>query len=317
MAKRIRFTAVLVAAALLLAGCRPLVSDDDRVLSIYATFYPLYALTEALTRDVPDLSLHCLVQPQDGCLRRYALSDWDAAVLMNTADAVIAGGRGLEAFEQTLFAWGEGGPAVSAVLYNLELYNRSTSHAQAREDSHLEGPNPHLYMSVDGAARIIESTAAMLETLDPRYAQTYAGNAARAVERLEALASQNRALLAPWTGRKVALMNEALIYPAKDYGLETAAWIDRESGEMLYGKELEECLAKLGKSGATVVLIERQAPEALTDALEKAGFRTARIDILSTHREGEGFDTYLQAQRDNAEAIRRAFEWSNDPEVTP
>jgi len=308
--------AALLLLAMTLCGCRPLVADAPKQLTVYATFYPIYALTQAVTRDVPDLTLRCLVQPQDGCLRSYTLSDWDI-YLLASADAVIAGGRGLEAFEQTLFAWGEGGPAVSAVLYNLELYNRSTSHAQAREDSHLEGPNPHLYMSVDGAARIIESTAAMLETLDPRYAQTYAGNAARAVERLEVLASQNRALLAPWTGRKVALMNEALIYPAKDYGLETAAWIDRESGEMLYGEELEECLAKLGKSGATVVLIERQAPEALTDALEKAGFRTARIDILSTHREGEGFDTYLQAQRDNAEAIRRAFEWSDDPEVTP
>ena len=65
MKKIIRLTAALLIAALALAGCGPLVSDDERELTVYASFYPIYALTEALTRDVPRMSVHCLVQPQD------------------------------------------------------------------------------------------------------------------------------------------------------------------------------------------------------------------------------------------------------------
>lgn len=308
MKKIIRLTAALLIAALALAGCGPLVSDDERELSVYASFYPIYALTEALTRDVPRMSVHCLVQPQDQCLRAYALSDWDAALLRTSADAVLLGGRGLESFESTLFSWGSDGPAVSAVLYNLELYNRSTSHAQAEGESHLEGQNPHLYMSIDGARDLLVSLSAALETLDPRYAETYAANAAAASEALDALKMQTTELLEGCSGRKVALMNEALIYVARDYGLDVVAWIDRESGVDLYDAEMEECLDVLAASGAEAVLIERQAPIALVDALKAAGFPVARIDILSTHREGEGFDAYVQAQRENAEAIRRALD---------
>ena len=298
---------LLLAASLALCGCRALVEDPPESISIYATFYPIYALTDALMADIPNASLRCLVQPQDGCLRRYALSDWDAYVLASSADAVIMGGRGLESFESTLFGWGEAGPAMTALLYNLELYNKSVAHAKAETDSHLTGANPHLYMSVDGAARIVESAAAVLMTLDPMYAETYAANESAALAALEQLREDAHGIVGNVEGKGVVLMNEALIYVAQDYGLRVADWIDRESGENYYETELADCLERLSRSGAKVVMIERQAPKALVDALEGAGYAVARIDILSTHREGEGFDGYIRAQHENATAIAQAF----------
>ena len=56
------------------------------------------------------------------------------------------------------------------------------------------------------------------------------------------------------------------------------------------------------------MLIEKQAPRAFVEAIEAAGFAVARLDILSTHREGEGFDTYIDIQKSNAQAIRAAFD---------
>lgn len=306
--KRMAALALLCALTIFaLSGCAPLVEDDESI-AIYATFYPIYALTEALTRSVPDVELHCLVQSQDGCLRNYVLSDWDLALLKASADAVVMGGRGLEDFESTLFGLGEDGPAASAVLYNLPLYNASQSHASSETESHLEGPNPHLYMSLDGAAQMIDSLAAALVSLDPGYAERYLSNADAAKRELETLSDACREALQPYQGRRVILMNEALIYVAKDYDLEVADWIDRESGVAFYDVELERCLERLSAANAEVILIERQAPERFCKALDAAGFAVAKIDVLSTHREGEGFDAYLQAQRENAEAIRAAFE---------
>ena len=299
----------LLYTAFALSGCRRLISDEKQSISVYATFYPVYALTHAVMKDVPDAELHCLVQPQDGCLRSYQLSDWDAALLSAGADAVIAGGRGLESFEDALFGWGEDGPAISAVLYNLELYNQQEDAGSDPESqSHLKGPNPHLYMSLEGAKQIVESISAMMLSLDPEYADTYVKNAERASGQLDDLLENNREVLSAYKGRRVALMNEALIYVARDYDLEIAEWIDRESGEMMSEELLSSALEKLSGSEADVVLIERQAPGALIAALEAAGFSVARIDILSTHREGEGFDRYLEIQGDNARALREAFE---------
>ena len=284
-----------------------MVSASDESPSVYATVYPIYALADAVLRDIPNVQLRCLVQPQDGCLRSYALSDWDLA-LIRSANAVIAGGRGLESFESTLFGLGESGPAVSAVLYNLPLYNASQSHTGGDSESHLEGPNPHLYMSVGGAGQIVESIAASMQAMDPDYADSYAENAAAAMDRLNALAEELQAENEALRGKPVILMNEALIYVAQDYGLTVAEWIDRESGIAYYDDELAKCLEKLKSSGAGVILIERQAPTGFVRALEAAGYTVARIDILSTHREDAGFDTYIKVQRDNAAAIRAAFQ---------
>ena len=303
--------AALLLLALMLSGCRPLVADAPKQLTVYATFYPIYALTDAVAQGVPDMALHCLVQPQDGCLRSYALSDWDIYML-TSADAVIAGGRGLEAFESGLFSMGEKGPAVSAVLYNLELVNARENHGGAEAESHLDGPNPHLYMSVDGAKQIVESIAAALQTLDPGFAQTYIDNAAKAVERLEALKSRLREITGDLSGKKVILMSEALVYVARDYGLEVAGQYDHEPGTALDGSDLASCLEALGAYDADVVLIEKQAPAALKRALAAAGYRVAGIDIMSTHREDEGFEGYIEAQLNNARAIRRAFDGEAD-----
>lgn len=307
--------AVLIMLALALSGCRPVVAPASQEIYVYATFFPIYALTDAVMRGVPNARLHCLVQPQDGCLRDYRLSDWDVALLSKSADAVIMGGRGLESFESALFAWGESGPAVSAVLYNLRLYNQEDPGTDDEQQSHLIGANPHLYMSVEGAKEIVQSVSAMLVSLDPAYAERYAANTETALAELDALQARANALLADCAGRRVILMNEALIYAAEDYGLEVAEWIDREPGTGLYDDSLQACLERLAGAEAEVVLIERQAPARLTEALEAAGYAVARIDILSTHREKEGFDAYIGAQTANAEAVRDAFGRANEMEA--
>ena len=122
------------------------------------------------------------------------------------------------------------------------------------------------------------------------------------------LAGVSAALAAARCGKKVILMSEALIYVAKDYGLEVAGQFDREPGTALYGDDLAACLEALKAFDSRVVLIEKQAPAALIRALEAAGYRVARIDNLSTHREDEGFGGYIEAQLNNARAVRRAFD---------
>lgn len=296
----------MAAALALLSGCAPVIPEGAEEVPVYATFYPIYALSDAVMEGAPGLELHCLVQPQDGCFRGYRLSEWDMR-LLGSARAIVMGGRGLESFEGTLFGLGEDGPALCAALYNLELYNASTSHG-GEEGSHLEGANPHLYMSVEGAGLMIESIAASMLELDPEYADIYARNVERAEAKLDALRTEMRETVGDVEGRPVILMNEALIYTARDFGLTVADWVDRESGTAIYDDELSGCIERLKATDARVVLIEKQAPQGFVSALEDAGFAVARIDILSTHREGDGFEGYVQAQRDNAAALRAAFD---------
>jgi len=305
LALKKRMLALVLVVCVLLCGCTPLVEDDE-ILEIYASFFPIYAFLDALTEDVPDINAHCLVQPQDGCLRDYQLSDWDLYLLASSADAMFMGGRGLESFEGTLFGWGEQGPVISAILYNLDLYNQDEE-AVGEDASHFDGPNPHLYMSVNGAKTMLESMEATIAAIDPGYAHLYSRNledAIKGVEELQTIIEETRRAV---EGSPVIIMNEALYYVADDYGLEIDMVFERESGVALYDSELDACIETIEASVSKVILIEKQAPQVFVKALENAGYTVVRIDILSDHRESEGFGGYIEAQKNNAAAIRGAF----------
>ena len=300
--------ACLLAAAL--SGCglhaEEEVPQEPEALSVYATFYPIYALTALVADGVPDLQVNCLTQPMDGCLRSYSLSDWDLALLMQSADAVIAGGRGLEAFESTLYALGENGPAVTSVLYNLELATVKPAN-ETGEESHWTDENPHIYMTIDGAIAIAERIAANLAVLDPKYGDLYDQNLQEAKNRLESLRIEMHEVAGGLQGQKVIVMNEALVYAAQEYGLDVELCYARESGEGIYDRDLEACIELLSTCDARVILLEKQAPEALRRALEEAGFRVAALDVLSTRRASEGAEGYFEAQLANARALAAAF----------
>ena len=309
----IKSIALILGACLLavaLSGCglhaEEEVPQEPEALNVYATFYPIYALTSLVADGVPDLQVNCLTQPMDGCLRSYSLSDWDLALLMQSADAVIAGGRGLEAFESTLYALGENGPAVTSVLYNLELATVKPAN-ETGEESHWTDENPHIYMNIDGAIAIAERIAANLAVLDPKYGDLYDKNLQEAKNRLESLRTEMHEVARGLQGQKVIVMNEALVYAAQEYGLDVELCYARESGEGIYDRDLEACIELLSTCDARVILLEKQAPEALRRALEKAGFRVAALDVLSTRRASEGAEGYFEAQLANARALAAAF----------
>lgn len=285
-------------------------SPETEALSIYATFYPIYGITALVADGVPELQINCLAQPMDGCLRSYSLSDWDLALLVRSADAVISGGRGLETFESTLYALGEDGPAIVSVLYNLELTTVKPAN-ETGEESHWTDENPHIYMTIDGAIAIAERITANLTVLDPEYADLYAENLEKAKNRLESLREEMHSTTGDLTGRKVIVMNEALVYAAREYGLDVELCYARESSESLYDRELEDCIELLRACDARVILMEKQAPEAFRRALEEAGFRVAALDVLSTRRASEGTEGYFEAQLENARALAAAFEETN------
>ncbi|MDD6884645.1 MAG: zinc ABC transporter substrate-binding protein [Eubacteriales bacterium] len=301
------FLAALLAFPLILSGNVVDMDDTAQSICVYSTFGPLYALSEMIFANVPDIEHHLLVQPQDGCLRNYVLSDWDLYQVAYNADLVIAGGRGLESFETTLESLGETGPAVAKLMYNMELYQQGDESASDAEESHLLGANPYAYMSCEAAEDMLSAIAGTMMELDPRFADLYAQNLENTLHEMDALQSETHAIAGNLSGKRVILFNEAMIYPVQEFDLEVAYWYDRESGTALYENELEDCLAALEEVDARVVLLELQAPASLVNALEEAGYVVAKLNVMTAFREDMGAEAYFSAQRDNAAALNAAF----------
>lgn len=192
-----RLIILCAALCVALSACAPLVEDEDaQACDVCATFYPLYALCAPLVEGIEDsLRLTCLTDPQDGCLRDYALSERDVYMLLQ-ADLVVAGGRGLESFASTLQSLGDQGPAVVFTLLNIELYNQDDESEVTEESGHLVGANPHLYMSAQGAKFIVESAAMSMAMLFPACAEQLAQNMDATDARLDELYEQMRRIAA-------------------------------------------------------------------------------------------------------------------------
>ncbi len=229
----------------ILTSCQVPQQAEKETLNLYASFYPIYALTAMITEGIPDVYLKVLAQPQDGCLRSYSLSDWDLALLSRSADAVILGGEGLESFETLLYLLGEEGPAVSTVLNGIELTQQEGINTQQDAETHWLDPNPHIYMKIDGALEILRHIAASMEVMDPRYASEYGKNLEEAEGKLEAVKSEIHDIVGDTSGIKVAVMNETLVYVAQDFELNAVLYYDRDSGETLSGTDLDRCLQSL------------------------------------------------------------------------
>ena len=270
--------------------------------SVAATFYPLYAIALNLVKDVPDLSLSCLIQPQDGCLRSYSLSEWDYLILASQ-DAVICGGRGLESFSGALSAM-QDGPIVITCLQGQTLKNNGEAQD---EESHLTGENPFLFLSAGGAMSIASTLAYSLIEIDPDYAETYRANLTEYLSRLDALAAEMAETMAAAPSRRVALMNEGLSYLADQLALNVAVQIDHEPGVAVEDNDLDSVLSQLKEAQAEVVLLESQAPMHLVEDLQAAGYRVALIDILSAHAADGDPEAYERIMRDNCALIADAL----------
>lgn len=300
-----RLLAAILLAGLLLTGCSIQVQPVENPRQIYAGFYPVYALTAPLLENAEKLQLKCLTQPQDGCLRDYALSDWDLSVVAYDADAVVLAGRGLESFESSLYALGEDGPAVITAMTGAVLYNQGKTGGE--ETSHFETENPYYYLSIPGAIVMTEQICQGLAELYPDQGEIITENGEAARAKLENLRAECLEITGGCAGKKVAILNEAAIYPALDYGLQTVYQFDRESTTTVYGESMEKLAEEIRNSGAQAVLMEDSAPTELTEALEEAGFPVVKLNLMTAYAQDAGAEGYYEAQRSNARAIAEAL----------
>lgn len=306
-----RITALLCALTiLLLAGCQSKPEETSEETApetkyIATTFYPLYALAVNIIKDVPDLFLSCLTQPQDGCIRSYSLSEWDYAILLGQ-DAVILGGRGLESFEGALSQL-TSQPILLSALEGAHLREETAGNADDENTAHFLGENPWLFMSVAGAIEMSIAIAGDMAAIDKQYAKTYQDNLTAYIARLEQLASDMTALISRAPARPVAVLHEGLTYFADQLALKTALVHPREPGSDAIDNDLKNLLQALEDSGAEVVLLEEQAPHHLTAALEEAGYPVARIDTLTAHMANGDAGAYERVMLENAQAAYDAL----------
>lgn len=280
-------------------------AETERVLNITATVSPIYMLTDMIVGGVDDVELSCLTAPSDECFRSYSLSDWDISLLMDR-DIVVLGGKGLESYEQLLYQLGDTGPALVTAMY--ECAPQTPSHILNTDDAseHFKTADPAVYMTTQGAETILNTICASMIILDPDHESQYRANREKAAASIQALTSEIAETTKDIKGKSVIIMGESLLYTAAECGLNVEACYAREYSQMLYGEELSTCIEQLKKCSANVILLEKQAPQALCEALTESGFSIVRINTI-TDMPATGCEAWYMVMRENAMAVVKGF----------
>jgi zinc transport system substrate-binding protein len=191
-------------------------------------------------------------------------------------------------------------------------------HAGHDHGDHDHPTDPHVWLSVRCAKRMVEGIRDELKRLDPAHADGYDGRAAAYLKKLDRLQADGKAMLADKREKWILTFHDSLGYFGETYGLKIAGSIQVDPGKEPTTDKLNKIIQLARKKQARVIAVEPQFPqhtsaEAVRNALRglkdnpiEAEF--AEVDPLETCDEAElGPDLYERVMRKNLEALERSL----------
>lgn len=156
---------------------------DKKTYTVMTSCFPVYALTEAIVRGVPGLSLSILTLPrEEGCVS-YELSDWEIS-LLSVADVYVCFGRGFEGFDSADL---NDRCIVISLLNDEELISTEELSIYTSDNETLPLECYDVYLSESGTKRLLQKLSAAFSGFDPDYAAVYEKNLFSAVQKLECI----------------------------------------------------------------------------------------------------------------------------------
>jgi zinc transport system substrate-binding protein len=151
-------------------------------------------------------------------------------------------------------------------------------HAHNDHD-HKGGNDGHVWLDPANGALMLDAIATALAAKTPENTVTYRANAAAAKSRLETIAKEIAAELAPIAGKPFVIFHDATQYFEKRFGLTVTGSITTDPDVPASGKRLSALRAKIASSGATCVFSEPNfEAKVVASIIEGSKARTAVLD---------------------------------------
>jgi zinc transport system substrate-binding protein len=161
-----------------------------------------------------------------------------------------------------------------------EAHASHDAHAAHDSQDHDHGEHDaHIWLNTDNAKAISRQIEAKLSAADPANAPRYKDNLAMLETKLDALASEIQATVAPVKGKPIVVFHDAYQYFEKQFGIQVAGSIT-VSPEVLPGAaRISEIHERLKSLGATCIFAEPQfEPKLINVVLEGTDARAGTLD---------------------------------------
>jgi zinc transport system substrate-binding protein len=301
-----RLIGALVAGVLAMSW----LTTADAAPRVVVSILPVYSLVADVMQGVGQPAL---IVRGYGSPHTYQMRPSDAAALAH-ADIVFWIGESMETFlSKPLSALA--GEAHVVTLMDIKgmrlLPNRTGglwqvaggSHGAARDEDEHGHFNPHIWLDVDNAKRMVTITVHELSTVDPANTARYRTNGARLTEGIEQLDRELRQMLLPARGIPYLVFHDAFQYMEERYGLDVVGAVTISPERLPSAKHLQELREAIKRLGVRCVFREPefQSPLVAT-VIEDSGARLAVLDPLGASL-APGPDLYIRMMRANATAL--------------
>ena len=191
-------------------------------------------------------------------------------------------------------------------------------HAHGDHAHHEHPIDPHVWMSIRCAKKMVEGIRDELKRIDPDHAEGYNARAAAYLKKLDRLEADGKAMLANKQEKWILSFHDSLGYFGETYGLKIAGSIQVDPGKEPTSDKLKKIIQLAQKRKARVIAVEpqfsnhtsarvvRDALTGLKDNPIEAVF--AEVDPLETCGEAElGPGLYEDVMRKNLAELAKAL----------
>ncbi|MGV3551956.1 zinc ABC transporter substrate-binding protein [Rhizobium sp.] len=172
------------------------------------------------------------------------------------------------------------------------------------EDNGHGEHDAHLWLNTDNAKALAKAISTSLSEVDPANAPRYQANLVELDEKLDGLANEIKATVAPVKDKPIVVFHDAYQYFEKQFGIHVAGSITVSPESLPGAARITEIHDKLARLGAACVFSEPQfEPKLVNVVIEGTSAKTGTLDPEAATL-AEGPDLYFALMRGIAGALK-------------
>ncbi len=303
---------LLLSALLLLSACGGAPAgtpgQEEDVVHILATTYPVYLLTTAVTGGLEDIQVDLLVKDQISCLHDYTLTVNDMKAI-ESADIIVMNGVGLEDFMSDALSKSSATVIDCSQGIDLLPYEGHEDHDEDHgETGHWD---PHIWMDPNNARQMGENIQAGLSAADPDHKDAFDANATQAWADLGAAYEQWSVTLNEggdgYDWRKLITFHDGFGYFAHAYGFTILKAIEEEEGSEASAADIKEIVTLIEEEHLPAIFTEVNGSTSTAEAIQReTGVGVSSLNMIMSGQ-GSGIQPYLDAMEDNIQTLIHAL----------
>ncbi len=305
-----RLPAVLLAGCLFLASltaCAPPAEpEDDGILTVAATTYPVYLLADMVIGETEGVELVLVVDQPVSCLHDYTLSVNDMRTLAR-ADVILINGVGFEAFMEDALAAADVpiidcSEGIELLPYSgHEDHDHDHGHGGESDEEHYD---PHIWMDPRRALQMAQNILDGLDALDTEGKYDFADPGRMTAPRRSAeqvLSLGYSGCGVPEQSRSLITFHDGFAYFADAFGLTVLKAVEEEAGSEASAREIAEITGLIRAYDIAGIFVEENGSDATAKVIRRETGVT--LGTLTMMMSDNGMD-YWEGMRYNIETVR-------------